>query len=321
MPTKEVATRPVDALKAVVNSASVQQQFRNALQENAPLFTASLIDLYASDTYLQRCDPSLVIMEALKAATLKLPINKQLGFAWIVPYKKGDKQIPQFQIGYRGYLQLAMRSGQYRYINAGPVYEGELVSTDKLTGAIDLSGPKKSNTIIGYFAYLETNNGFKKTVFGTTEEVEAHAKRYSKSFHYKESAWKTAFHEMCVKTMIRQLFSKYGLMSVEIIQALTSDYDDRTDEGKLQDQIENSGSDIIDIPDEHEEKEPVKVQCPDMEPGEFKYQTYCDEQCKKRDGCPSWDLAAPEFTGVTNPSIVLEPKENFKKSDDPDIEF
>jgi len=129
-PTKDLTI--VQKFKDVINVDSVQEQFRNALQEGAPLFVASLIDIFSSDKNLQKCEPKAVIMEALKAATLKLPINKNLGFAYIIPY--GD--VPYFQLGYKGYIQLAMRTGQYRYINADVVYEGELVYHDKLTGEV-----------------------------------------------------------------------------------------------------------------------------------------------------------------------------------------
>src|SRR5690606_14139389 len=120
----ERSLRPIDRLKAILSAESVQEQFRNALQENAGAFVASVIDLYNTDANLRLCDPSKVVMEALKAASLKLPINRQLGFAWIVPYKdKSGEYIPTFQLGYKGYIQLALRTGAYRYINADVVYE------------------------------------------------------------------------------------------------------------------------------------------------------------------------------------------------------
>ncbi len=220
--TTEIITKQktqVQKLQSVLSADSVQQQFQNALQENSSLFVASLIDVYGSDHNLQKCPANLVIMEALKAATLKLPINKGLGFAYIVPYKT----TPQFQIGYKGYIQLAMRTGQYRYINADKVFEGELIGADKLTGAIDLTGDKTSDKVIGYFAHLETLNGFRKTVYMTADQMYEHGKRYSKSFSYSKSAWTTNFDEMGIKTMIRQLLGKYGILSVEIIHALESD--------------------------------------------------------------------------------------------------
>jgi recombination protein RecT len=221
-----VATRPVDRLKQVMASPSVQQQFQNALEKNSNLFVASLIDLYASDTYLQQCEPAQVVAEALKAATLKLPINKSLGFAYIVPYNnKQGKQIPQFQLGYRGMIQLAMRSGIYKYLNADVVYEGEYKGYSKLTGDLDLTGTKQSDIVIGYFAYIESVNGFKKAVFSTREDMEKHAKKYSKAYGRDSSPWQKEFDQMAIKTMLRKLLSKYGLMTVDMADGMQAEND------------------------------------------------------------------------------------------------
>ena len=259
---------PVQKMKSIINADSVQEQFRNALKDGAPLFVASLIDIYSNDKYLQQCQPQAVIMEALKAATLKLPINKNLGFAYIVPYKnsKGQSE-PQFQIGYKGYIQLAMRTGQYKYINADVVYEGELKGYDKVTGEIDLSGEAKSSKVIGYFAYIETVNGFKKPLFWTKEKVIEHAKRYSKSYSKKNSAWQSNFDVMALKTMLRNLLSKYGVMSVEMMNAFTADSaDERTPEAQVEDEIrENANSEAIDIqatPVEPEEEGEITFEGP-----------------------------------------------------------
>ena len=171
-------TNGLAKLKSVLNNETMQQSFRNILEENAGAFMASIIELYQSDSALQRCDPNKVILEALKAATLKLPINKQLGFAYIIPYGN----VPTFQMGYKGYIQLAQRSGQYRYINADLVYEGEQVAYNRITGMLEISGTAKSETPIGYFAYFQLLNGFEKCVYWTREKVEAHARRYSKAW-------------------------------------------------------------------------------------------------------------------------------------------
>ena len=216
--------KPIDKLKAILSVDSVQEQFRSVLAENSGAFVASIIDLYNTDKYLQACDPTAVVMEALKAASLKLPINKQLGFSWIVPYKKDGKQLPTFQIGYKGYIQLAMRTGAYRYINSDVVYEGELASQDKLTGEIEIDPASRiSDKKIGYFAFIETLNGFRKTIYMTMGEVTAHAKKYSKSFGHQSSAWTTDFDAMALKTCLRLLLSKYGIMSVEMQKAYVDD--------------------------------------------------------------------------------------------------
>src|SRR5690606_38937426 len=117
----------------------------------------------------------------------------------------------------KGYIQLALRTGAYRYINADVVYEGELVRRDKLTGAIELDPDKKtSDKIVGYFAYLETLNGFSKAWYMTVDEVRRHAERYSKSYRNPKSQWHEDFDGMALKTCIRQLISKYGIMSTEM---------------------------------------------------------------------------------------------------------
>jgi len=221
--------RPIDKLKHILAAESVQEQFKSVLAENAGAFVASIIDLYNTDRTLQMCDPKNVVMEALKAASLKLPINKQLGFAWIVPYRDGKTgaYIPTFQLGYKGYIQLCMRTGAYRYINADVVYEGELVKYDKLTGEIEIDPTKRtSDKKIGYFAFIETLNGFRKTLYMTVDEVTKHAQQYSKSYSSKNSVWATDFDAMALKTCLRLLLSKYGIMSVEMQRAYIEDSTD-----------------------------------------------------------------------------------------------
>jgi recombination protein RecT len=195
------------------------EQFTQTLKDAAPEFITSMVELVTADKALQACDPREIIMEALKAAVLHLPLNKQLGYAWIVPYKN----VPQFQLGYKGLVQLAMRSGQYEYINAGVIYEGEEVIADRLTGAIEIKGIRTSENAIGYFAHFTTLNGTKKTVWSTRDEMRAHAEKYSKSYSYSSSPWKTEFDKMATKTMIRSLLSKWGILTVSMEYALKAE--------------------------------------------------------------------------------------------------
>jgi recombination protein RecT len=222
--------RPTDKLKAILADAGVQEQFKNALQDNASAFVASIIDLYSTDAALQQCEPAALIRECLKAATLKLPINKQLGFAWVIPYKVKGSMAPQFQLGYKGYIQLAMRTGQYRYLNAGPVYDGIVVDQDLKTGKIDFLGQPASSEVQGYFAHLELLNGFSKTIYWPRERVAAHGKRYSKAFGYDSSPWQTDFDAMANKTLMRQLLSKFGILSIEMVQGIEADFDEAEDD-------------------------------------------------------------------------------------------
>lgn len=237
-------TSGLSQLKGVLANETMKRNFENILKENAGAFMASIIELYQSDNYLQKCDPNKVVLEALKAATLKLPINKALGFAYIIPYGT----TPTFQLGYRGIIQLAQRSGQYRYINAGEVYEGEVVDYNRITGMLEISGEATSENVTGYFAYFQLNNGFEKAVYWGKEKVIAHAKKFSQAYKSgkKDSPWFTNFDAMAIKTVLKAIISKYGPMSVEFADAIAHDTDDRV-EAEV---AENANQRPISIPTE-----------------------------------------------------------------------
>ena len=245
--------RPVDVLKSMLKAESVQEQFTNALGKHRDAFIASVIDLYTSDKALQTCKPQDVIAQALKAASMQLPINKALGFAYIVVYNNSVKvkdehgndqwvkvTTPTFIPGYKGYIQLAMRTGQYRYINADFVYEGELRTVNRLTGEVALDGERKSDKIVGYFGYIELLNGFSKTLYMSVDDMAKYAKRYAPSLGKgttiealiklanveqggKQVGWLGNFNDMALKTVIRRLLSKYGYLSVEMQGAVADD--------------------------------------------------------------------------------------------------
>lgn len=236
---QQVAVTKVDSLKNILNADSVQAQFKNAMAENSASFVASLIDLYTGDSYLQNCDPTLVVKQALKAAVLKLPIIKSLGQAYIIPYKSNNVLLPNFQIGYKGYIQLAIRTKQYRILHADVVYQGEYRSKNKLTGEFDLNGEAKSEEVTGYFAHFELNGGFSKTLYMTKDKMLAHAKKYSKSFNQANSSWKTEFDKMAIKTVLTNLLTHWGFLSAEMQQALAND-DDLAE--KVQDEIKSKGN-------------------------------------------------------------------------------
>src|SRR4030042_826217 len=223
MTTTTVVKTPVDKLKIALSAESVREQFQNALKENSGAFVASIIDLVASDSKLQQCNPNAVIMECLKAAILGLPINKQLGFAYIIPYNIKGILTPQFQPGYKTYVQLAMRTGQYRFLNASVIVEGYTVSEDILTGKVTITGEPVGEKAIGYCAYLELLNGFSKARYMTVAEVLSHAKRYSKNFKSDDSKWKTDFDAMAQKTVLKQLLSKYGILSIEMQNVIVNE--------------------------------------------------------------------------------------------------
>ena len=218
---------PPALMKAYCANQNAQAKLEGLLGESKNSFVASLLDLYTSDTNLMACDPALVMAEAMKAAVLKLPITKSLGFAYIVPFKDGNgKSIPTFIMGYRGYIQLAMRTGQYKSINADCVYEGETAKFNRVTGELTITGEATSDKAIGYFAFFQMFNGFYKAIYWTKERVTEHAKKKSKSWKRQNSPWHTDFDAMACKTMLRQILSKYGFMSVEFMTAIAHDVDD-----------------------------------------------------------------------------------------------
>lgn len=248
--TTAVATKPMEVFKATLNAPSVQEQFKNALANHKDAFVSSLVDLYSGDQQLQKCKPAAVVAEAFKAATMNLPVNKALGFAYIVVYNNSVKQpdgswakipTPTFLVGYKGLIQLAMRTGQYKTINADVVYEGEISKTDKLSGEITITGNRTSDKIIGYFCYFQLLNGFSKTLYMTVDEMARYAKRYSPSIKQsttvdsliklansttaasKTQGWEGNFNDMALKTVIRRLLSKYGYLSVEMQNAITQE--------------------------------------------------------------------------------------------------
>ena len=223
-PAKDVT--PSELMRRAMTSVSISEILKSTLKENAGAFTASMIEMYSSDKYLQQCDPGLVVREALKAVSLRLPVNKQLGFAYIIPRRDHGVWTPMFQIGYKGLIQLAMRTGSYKYINAGEVYEGELVSCDKLTGAVDLSGEATSEEVIGYFAYIQTKNGYEKTLYWTRDKLIRHVEKYSDSYKSGNMIWKKNFTEMAIKTVLRYLLSHWGYMTVDMVNALSADAED-----------------------------------------------------------------------------------------------
>lgn len=212
-------------MKALISSAQVNAKLENLLGKESGTFLASVLDLYTGDSNLNRCDATKVMAECMKAAALKMPISKSLGFCYVIPY--GNQ--PQFQMGYRGLIQLAQRSGQYKYINADVIYEGEKADYNRVTGMLEITGEKTSDKPVAYFAYFQLLNGFEKAVFWTKEKVEAHARKYSKAWSKADSPWHTNFDAMALKTVITALLGKYGVMSVEFANAIAADEEADTD--------------------------------------------------------------------------------------------
>jgi len=213
-------------LKNIFKSDVCKQQFAQILGQKSAGFMSSVLAVVNNNELLKKATAPSVVNSALIAATLDLPINPNLGFSAIVPYYDGKTRqtIAQFQIMYRGMIQLAMRSGQVKTIIAEEVHEGELVSANKFTGeyVFDESA-RSSDKVIGYMAYLKLVNGFEKTLYMTIDEVQKHATQYSQTFRKGFGVWKDNFSAMAKKTVTKLLLSKYAPLSIEMQRAMMFD--------------------------------------------------------------------------------------------------
>lgn len=231
----------VDTFKEILNTGSVRAQIKNSLKENAGAFMSSMIDLYSGRSAapkLRSAGGRYGMPESCipASADCKIP-----GFAYVVPYKNK----PTFIIGYRGLIQLAQRSGQYRTINAGSVYKGEIIGVDKLSGMIDISGERSGDEVVGYFAYFKLLNGFEKLLYMTKPEIEAYAEKYSPSYNSNYSPWKTEFDKMAQKTVLRKLIGTYGVMTPDMQTAVVTDDAGATPQQEIEQKANRGG--VVDI--------------------------------------------------------------------------
>lgn len=214
--------------KDFFNKEAVKRKFEELLGKRAPAFITSVLQITQSNNMLINADPMSVFNAAAVAATMDLPLNQNLGFAYIVPYNERQKdntfkQVAQFQMGYRGFIQLAQRSGQFKTISASPIYQGQIVSNNPLTGIEFDFGKKESDVIIGYAAYFKLLNGFEKTLYMSAEELKKHGLRFSQTYKKGFGLWKDDFDGMAIKTVIKLLLSKYAPLSIEMQTAVIAD--------------------------------------------------------------------------------------------------
>lgn len=235
-------------LKEKLDSPNIQKRFREILDKKAPQFCASLRNAVTASKSLQACDVNSILGAAFVAATYDLPIDSNLGFSAIVPYntsvynsvtKRWEKvTLAQFQMMYKGFIQLAIRSGYYEAMNYAVVYGDELKAYNPITGEVvfvdDFSTTTmrkegKPENVVGYYAWFKLRTGFKKALYMTREEVENHALKYSQSYrsdkknNKSSSRWSQDFDVMASKTVIKQLLSKWGILSIEMMGAINDD--------------------------------------------------------------------------------------------------
>lgn len=220
--SNELATQQ-KSLQQLMSSSAVMKKLNDVLgsEKKAASFVSSVISVANGNSMLRNANPMTILGSAMVAATLDLPVVPTLGLAYIVPYKGQC----QFQLGYKGLIELAERSGQFKNIIDEVVYDGQLIKKNKFTGEYEFDeDTKKSDNVIGYMARMDLVNGFSKTIFWTKEEVEVHAHRFSQAFKGgRNSPWQSDFDAMARKTVLKALFAKYAPKSVAIQQAIKFD--------------------------------------------------------------------------------------------------
>lgn len=247
-----------NSVRGLLESDMIQNKFKQVLKDKAAGFTSSLLTLVNNDGYLADSEPMSIITGAMQAAQLDLPLEKQFGFAYLVPFNEKDKATnrwvkkAQFVLGYRGYIQLAQRSGQYKSINVINVFEGQLKGWNPLTEELDYNpNTKESDAVIGYVGYFKLLNGFEKTVYWTKDQVEKHRIDNNKNKDKKalSGVWRTDYDAMAQKTVLRNLLSKWGILSIEMQKAVLSD------EKEIEDFDDNGDAIITDVTPEVVEEE------------------------------------------------------------------
>lgn len=228
----------------VLQSNAIQKLINNTLGDpkKAQKFVTAISSAVATNPTLQECDSYSIINSALLGETLQLSPSPQLGHYYMVPFNnKNTGKVATFQLGYKGYLQLAIRSGQYKKINVLAIKEGELVNYDPLNEDLEVhlindELQRENAKTIGYYAMFELVNGFRKTMYWSKEKMETHALKYSMGYKAKKgyTFWEKDFDGMGYKTMLRQLISKWGIMSIELQTAFESDYTMKDKDGNVQ---------------------------------------------------------------------------------------
>ena len=250
----------------VIRGEAYQNLINSTLgdKEVARNFISNIMTAVSSNVELGDCEPSSILSAGLMAHSLDLPLSQTLGFCYILPYKITNRQTnevikkAQFQVGYKGLVQLCLRTGQYETIGVREVHKGEYKGQNEFgEDEFKFSHDFDNNEIVGYFAYFKLLNGAKKTLYWTKEQCEKHGRKYSKSFN---KLWTDSFDTMAMKTVLKQLISKYGIMSTKIENAVRFD----------QSVIENDKPVYVDNATIEEETKQVKNVLVDEESGEVK---------------------------------------------------
>lgn len=244
-------------LTAYLTQDAVKNQINSVVGgKDGQRFISSIISAVNTNPALQQCTNQSILSGALLGEALKLSPSPQLGQFYLVPYDdKNRGKVAQFQLGYKGYIQLAIRSGQYKKLNVLAIKEGELIRFDPLNEEIEVKliedeDEREKAATIGYYAMFEYVNGFKKAIYWSKAKMEAHAMKYSPGYRIDKQKgtawtfWSKDFDGMAYKTMLRQLISKWGIMSIDMITAMDSDMAVINDDG-TKNYVETEDANII----------------------------------------------------------------------------
>ena len=260
---------------AVISSDAYKRMINNTLGNptKAARFVTAITSAVSTNPALAECEASTIVSAGLLGEGLNLSPSPQLGQYYLVPFKdrKNNRTVCQFQLGYKGYIQLAIRSGQYKKLNVLPIKDGELISFDALNEEIQVQliedeTERENAQTIGYYAMFEYVNGFKKAIYWSRAKMESHAEKYSAGYkaHKGFTFWEKDFDAMACKTMLRQLISKWGVMSIELQKAIENDMGVINSNGTV-DYVDNS-ADYIETPSEP--SAPPEVVEPETETGD-----------------------------------------------------
>lgn len=263
----QVANRPKMSFTQFMGADVVQKRAIQILGEKKALsFTSSIISAVQMNPGLQECEPKSIFNAALLGESLNLSPSPQLGQYYLVPFNNKNGKQAQFQIGYKGLIQLAIRSGQYKKLNVLAIKKGELINYDPLNEEIEVNliddeVEREETETIGYYAMFEYTNGFRKSIYWSKPKMIKHAEKYSAGYkaHKGYTFWEKDFDGMAYKTMLRQLISKWGIMSVEMQTAFESDMAVLKDDG-TKEYIDNPSNDNNVIIEEVKEDKPQKQQ-------------------------------------------------------------
>ena len=258
-------------MAAYLTNDAARQQINSIVGKHSDTFITSIVSAVQATPALQDCTKQSILSAALLGEGLKLSPSPQLGHYYMIPFKNTKMGVTeaQFQIGYKGLIQLAIRSGQYKKINVLAIKEGELVRYDPLEETIEVNlieddEAREKAPTIGYYAMFEYMNGFRKTLYWTRQKMESHARRYSKGYAAQKgyTFWEKDFDGMAIKTMLRQLISRWGIMSVEMQRAYDADQAVIRDDGTFDyiDTEEVPDGAPVDAPAKEPEEQPAEEQ-------------------------------------------------------------